>query len=157
MVRLVRLYCPPDTGFEIQTLEVCGVTYRMPVMITLWLSERRLGYLYTLVALKRILINASDLIPINSLATIMNLYYSKLRHTVFGTLAIYSNHFMTLSASFWQAGAEMHTGPGHEFVITAASSGTWEFVDNFQEADDVACTLLDIIGNLPSYWPLLSQ
>ena len=32
----------------------------------------------------------------------------------------------------------MHTGC--EFVITAASSGTWEFVDKFQKADDVAYT-----------------
>ena len=69
---------------------------------------------------------------------------------------------MTLSASSWWAGAEMHTG--REFVITAASSGTCEFVDKFQEADDVASTPPisvtaevninqrggDIIGDLPS-------
>ena len=51
-----------------------------------------------------------------------------------------------------------------EFVIRAASVGTWEFVDKFQEADDVGSTPPisitakvnnkqrgdDIIGDLPS-------
>ena len=51
-----------------------------------------------------------------------------------------------------------------EFVITAASLGTWEFVDKFQEADDVSSTPPisitaevninqrgdDVIGDLPS-------
>ena len=44
------------------------------LMITIWLSERRSEYLYNLVALEKILINASDL----HLLPIIDLYHSKL-------------------------------------------------------------------------------